>query len=134
MISGTAVLQDDSRWNRGARVDIILIYVYIRVCTYPKGLVFLTELAKLFKALGDESRLRILQALCDRTYCVCDLAKRLGISQPTLSHHLKILRDTGLVNGEKDGQTIQCSVNFEEFAKYGIDLRRLLSALDREVV
>ncbi len=95
----------------------------------------MTELARLFKALGDESRLRILHALCQQTYCVCDLARFLGISQPTLSHHLKILRDTGLVNGEKDGQSIQCSINRDEFAKYGIDLGRLLShASDREAV
>ena len=94
----------------------------------------MTELARLFKALGDESRLRILHALSTRTYCVCDLAKRLGISQPTLSHHLKVLRDTGLVNGEKDGQSIYCSLNGAELAKYGIDLGRLLEALDREAV
>lgn len=94
----------------------------------------LTELAKLFKALGDESRLRILRALCDETYCVCDLARLLGIAQPTLSHHLKILRDTGLVNGEKDGQSIHCSINCAEFEKHGIDVRRLLSAFDREAV
>lgn len=94
----------------------------------------LSELVKLFKALGDESRLRILLALSDRTYCVCDLAKCLGISQPTLSHHLKILRDAGLVNGEKEGQSIYCSINDSKFAMYGMDVDRILSAAEREAV
>lgn len=94
----------------------------------------MTELVRLFKALGDENRLRILKALSDQTYCVCDLARNLGISQPTLSHHLKILRDTGLVHGEKDGQWIYCSLNAKRFEAVGIDVRDLLSAWDREAV
>ncbi len=92
----------------------------------------MAELVRLFKALGDESRLRILRALMDETLCVCDLARHLGISQPTLSHHLKVLRDIGLVTGEKEGQWIYCSVNTEAFAAYGLDIKRLL-AVDREV-
>jgi len=91
----------------------------------------LTGVARLFKALGDENRLRILAALADRTYCVCDLAKRLGMPQPTLSHHLKILRETGLVKGEKDGQWIYCSLNSEVFEEYGLDVDRLLATLER---
>ena len=92
----------------------------------------MTGVAKLFKALGDESRLRILAALAKQRYCVCDLAKSLGISQPTLSHHLKILRETGVVIGEKDGQWIYCSLNGELFEEYGLDFERLLKALERE--
>lgn len=92
----------------------------------------MTGAVKLFKALGDESRLRILAALAKQTYCVCDLARSLGISQPTLSHHLKILRETGLVIGEKDGQWIYCSLNGKLFEEYGLDVERLLGALERE--
>ena len=80
----------------------------------------MTDVVRLFKALGDESRLRILAALAHETYCVCDLAKCLGIPQPTLSHHLKILREIGLVKAEKDGQWIYCSLNSDTFG----DLRR----------
>lgn len=92
----------------------------------------MTDVVRLFKALGDESRLRILAALAHETYCVCDLARRLGIPQPTLSHHLKILREIGLVKGEKDGQLTYCSLNDETFEEYGLDIDRLLSALERE--
>lgn len=92
----------------------------------------MTDVVRVFKALGDESRLRILAALARETYCVCDLARRLDIPQPTLSHHLKILREIGLVKGEKDGQLTYCSLNGEAFAAYGLDLDRLLVALERE--
>jgi len=92
-----------------------------------------SDLVRLFKALGDESRLRILRALADQTFCVCDLAKELGISQPTLSHHVKILRDAGLVKGEKEGQWIFCSLNEEAFKACGIDIPRLLQRHDEEV-
>lgn len=86
----------------------------------------LARVARLFKALGDETRLRIVGTLARRTLCVCDLARELGLSQPTLSHHLKILRDVGLVVGEKDGQWIYCSLNEAAFKSYGIDLGALL--------
>lgn len=92
----------------------------------------MADLVRLFKALGDESRLRILKALAERTFCVCDLAKTLGISQPTLSHHLKILRDTGLVIGEKEGQWTYCRLNVEAFEATGLDLDRLLKAWEEE--
>lgn len=92
----------------------------------------MTDVVRLFKALGDESRLRILSALAKETYCVCDLARFLNIPQPTLSHHLKILRDIGLVKGEKDGQWIYCSLNSELLEEYGLDIHRLLAAVDQE--
>lgn len=87
----------------------------------------MTHFAKMFKAMGDENRMRILAALYEETYCVCDLAKHLGIPQPTLSHHLKILRETGLVNARKDGQWIYCSLNRAMFEEHGLDFDRLFS-------
>jgi ArsR family transcriptional regulator len=85
------------------------------------------KLIRVFKALGDENRLRILASLENQQRCVCDLARRLGIPQPTLSHHLKILRDAGLVMGEKCGPMIHCSVCPESFAKLGIDLNTIVT-------
>lgn len=84
------------------------------------------ELARVFKALGDENRLRILVRLKDATYGVCDLARTVGIAQPTLSHHLKILRETGLVHAEKEGQWIYCSLNRKTLEQLGLDLVGLL--------
>jgi ArsR family transcriptional regulator len=63
-------------------------------------------LAKGFAALGDPVRLRLLNLLAtssDGAVCVCDLVEPVGKSQPTVSHHLKILREAGLVSVVKRG-------------------------------
>jgi ArsR family transcriptional regulator len=63
-------------------------------------------LARGFAALGDPVRLRLLSLLATSAggaVCVCDLVKPVGKSQPTVSHHLKVLRGAGLVSVEKRG-------------------------------
>jgi ArsR family transcriptional regulator len=61
--------------------------------------------ARLFKALGDPARVRILNVLAttDEPVCVCELVPALGLSQPTVSHHLKKLTDAGLLEREQRG-------------------------------
>jgi len=59
--------------------------------------------AKLFKALSDETRLRILKMLENRPLCVCEIQHVLKGSQPNVSHHLKTLYEAGLVESKKDG-------------------------------
>jgi ArsR family transcriptional regulator, arsenate/arsenite/antimonite-responsive transcriptional repressor len=61
--------------------------------------------AALFKALADPARVRIvnLLATADEGVCVCDLVPHLGLSQPTVSHHLRILTEAGLLEREKRG-------------------------------
>ena len=61
--------------------------------------------ARLFKALGDETRLEILGLLAaaGAELCACDIEGHFELSQPTISHHLKILREAGLVTGERRG-------------------------------
>jgi ArsR family transcriptional regulator len=64
------------------------------------------ELERLFKALGDRHRLRILNVLLQadgEAVCVCEFQPRLGIAQPTVSHHLKQLVEAGLLEREKRG-------------------------------
>lgn len=68
-----------------------------------------TELARRFAALSDPVRLRLLSLLAtsdDGGICVCDLVAPVGKSQPTVSHHLKILRDAGLVTSQKRGVNV----------------------------
>nr|WP_245660695.1 metalloregulator ArsR/SmtB family transcription factor [Nocardia kruczakiae] len=58
----------------------------------------------MFKALGDPVRLRVLSAIAARAggeACVCDVSDGLDVTQPTISHHLKVLREAGLVTGER---------------------------------
>ena len=61
--------------------------------------------AALFKALADPHRLTILATLAraDDEVCVCDFTSALPLNQPTVSHHLKLLRDAGLVTGDRRG-------------------------------
>ena len=61
------------------------------------------ELEKIFKALADINRLRILKLLQADKRCVCELAFVLGITQPSVSRHLKKLKDAGLIDCEKNG-------------------------------
>lgn len=62
------------------------------------------EGARLFKALGDESRLAILRELRERgEVCACDFVGCCGLAQPTVSHHLKVLREAGVVTADKRG-------------------------------
>jgi ArsR family transcriptional regulator, arsenate/arsenite/antimonite-responsive transcriptional repressor len=83
------------------------------------------ELAKGFTALSDPVRLRVLSMLAaapDGEVCVCDFVAPLGKSQPTVSHHLKILSDAGLVSGDRRGKWVWYSLNRERLA----DLRGAL--------
>lgn len=59
-----------------------------------------------FKALGDPIRLRILQALCDGDRCVCEIQERVGVAANLLSHHLRVLREAGLVASQRRGRWI----------------------------
>lgn len=63
-------------------------------------------LAKVFKALGDPVRLRLLSLIASRAggeVCVCDLTPAFELSQPTISHHLKLLKQAGLIDSERRG-------------------------------
>ena len=64
------------------------------------------DLAKMFKALADPVRLRLLSLIASHDggeACVCDLTGPFDVSQPTISHHLKVLREAGLVGSERRG-------------------------------
>jgi ArsR family transcriptional regulator, arsenate/arsenite/antimonite-responsive transcriptional repressor len=63
-------------------------------------------LAQVFKALGDPVRLRLVSLIGARQggeVCVCDLTSAFDLSQPTISHHLKVLREAGLIDSERRG-------------------------------
>ncbi len=62
------------------------------------------EMAAKFKALSDPVRLRLLSSIASRAggeSCVCDISEGVDVSQPTISHHLKALRDAGLLTSER---------------------------------
>lgn len=61
------------------------------------------RLEKIFKALSDRNRIRILKILEMKPMCVCEVTHILGVAQSSVSRHLSILRDAGFINDEKDG-------------------------------
>ncbi|MEG0156189.1 MAG: metalloregulator ArsR/SmtB family transcription factor [Anaerovoracaceae bacterium] len=67
--------------------------------------------AKVFKAFCDENRLQILEHLTSGEKCACVLLEQLEISQSTLSHHMKILCDAGVVEGRKEGKWMHYSIS-----------------------
>jgi ArsR family transcriptional regulator len=78
------------------------------------------ELALAFKALADPIRLRLLSLIAaapEGTACSCDLEEPVGKSQPTVSHHLSILADAGLITKEKVGRWVNCTVVPERLAQ-----------------
>ncbi|TJX65339.1 winged helix-turn-helix transcriptional regulator [Soehngenia saccharolytica] len=66
---------------------------------------------ELLKALADSSRLQILDMLSCGPMCACEIMKRLDLTQPTISHHMKILTSSGLVDVKKDGKWMNYSIN-----------------------
>ena len=63
----------------------------------------LTSIARFFKALGDETRLKILLYIGDREKCQCEIVPYIGLSQPSISRHLQLLVNSGLLNLKKEG-------------------------------
>jgi ArsR family transcriptional regulator len=69
------------------------------------------EKSQLFKALGDSTRLKIVDMLSCGELCACRILEKFNITQPTLSHHMKILCDCCLVTGRKEGKWIYYSLD-----------------------
>ncbi len=75
----------------------------------------MTSFANLFKALGDQNRVKILDLLRERDMTPSELLTRMSISQPTLSHHLDVLKRAELVEAVREGQFIRYSLNMSVF-------------------
>ena len=81
------------------------------------------ELIKVLKAAGDKNRMRILKMLQHKKMCVCELAAVLEIKQPSVSKHLSILRDAGLIQDERNGQWMDYSLCKEKINRYAPDIQ-----------
>ncbi|MFA5523522.1 MAG: metalloregulator ArsR/SmtB family transcription factor [Tissierellales bacterium] len=85
--------------------------------------------ALIMKALGDETRVKIFDMLSKGELCACNILEEFDITQPTLSYHMKILCDSGLVNSRKDGVWMKYSVNRSNLNS----LRKLIDEIDENV-
>ena len=86
------------------------------------------QVSAICKALGDPNRLRIVNMISGCEKCACVILQAFDITQPTLSHHMKILCDCGLVNVRKEGKWSHYSLNCETLR----DFQHFIGALDCE--
>lgn len=68
---------------------------------------------KIFKALSNDNRLKIIEILDKNPMCACKIMEKLNLSQSTISHHIKILKNCGLVDCKKQGKWHHYSINLE---------------------
>jgi ArsR family transcriptional regulator, arsenate/arsenite/antimonite-responsive transcriptional repressor len=80
------------------------------------------DLLSSLRALADPVRLSLVDELARGDACACELRERLGLSAPLLSHHLKVLREAGLVRTRKAGRRLEVELNHESLAAVGRSL------------
>lgn len=73
---------------------------------------------KIIKALSDVNRMKIINNLSGGEMCACKLLENFNITQPTLSHHMKILSECGLINARKEGKWMHYSLNADSINKF----------------
>jgi DNA-binding transcriptional ArsR family regulator len=100
-------MMGDERERRADDACELFCYNAELVAQLKRELVGVSAMARLFRVLADETRCTILAAL-DRSeeLCVCDLAHITGLSLPTVSHHLRKLRELGLVHSRREGKMV----------------------------
>jgi len=89
------------------------------------------EYAQLFKALSDPNRLMIVDMLSCGELCACVILEKFQITQPTLSHHMKILCDCKLVSGRKNGKWTYYSLNKETAQEFRVFLEEVTKAKEK---
>lgn len=85
--------------------------------------------ALIFKAVCDENRVKILKLLCTGEKCACKILEDLNVTQPTLSHHMKILCDSEIVVGRKEGKWMYYSIS-ESGANQAKEILNTLTAVN----
>ncbi len=80
------------------------------------------EFIKVMKALSDPNRVKIIKMLQEKSMCVCEIQEALGLAQPTISKHLKILVEAGLTKFSKDGQWINYHISDGKISPYAASL------------
>lgn len=82
--------------------------------------------AKVFKSLADKNRVKIVDILSNGEQCACDLLKEFEFSQPTLSHHMKVLIEAGIVNARKSGKWQHYSLNENFINSFDYNIKSIL--------
>ncbi|MBN1797566.1 MAG: helix-turn-helix transcriptional regulator [Spirochaetales bacterium] len=92
------------------------------------------NVAEIFKALSDATRLKIIKLILAKgnNLCVGMIAHKLGISQPAVSQHLKVLKNAGLVAASRAGFHMHYNITDEAGKEYGVDIREVVRKIDIE--
>jgi len=101
---------------------VCYIFIYAQLCIYA-----MNNTVKFFKALGDETRLQIVGYLLMMEHCACDFTSGINKDQTTISRHLKILVEAGILKYEKEGRNIIYSIRDE-------NVRNLLKTMGIECI
>ena len=102
----------------------------------PTYLMAMRDFVKLFKALSDETRIRILKVLLERECCVCEVMQALNITQSRASRNLGILEDAGFIKSRRDGLWIVYSIDEQRMNSYAAPLIEMLrgSLANEEII
>jgi len=104
--------------------------IHIKIYRYEEaGMRNNTEDAKVFKALCDERRLKILELLRKGERCACKLLEDLDICQSSLSYHMKILVESGIVTGRQDGKWTHYSIS-KDGSTYAMELLAAITTVE----
>jgi ArsR family transcriptional regulator len=85
---------------------------------------------KMLKALADETRLQVVEMLADGELCACKIQEKFDFTQPTLSYHMKILTDCGLVNGRREGAWMRYTLNKGAFEAVCLHIRGICERIN----
>jgi ArsR family transcriptional regulator len=89
-----------------------------KCCSNKKSIAEIEQICDFLKAVGEENRLKIICLLKKEKRCVCDIWKYFDLSQNLVSHHLKMLKDLGLVSSKQNGLKVIYSINKRNINKY----------------
>jgi ArsR family transcriptional regulator len=90
------------------------------------------NVVKIFKALSDPNRLRIIKMLEQKPLCVCEITNILNLATSTVSKHLYLLREAGLIDDEKEGKWVNYKLTATVAGQYSADILNLFSTWLRE--
>ena len=98
----------------------------MKCCNDKKSIEEITITADFLRVISEDNRLKILCLLKNGEKCVCEIWQFLNLSQNLTSHHLKVLKDFGLLNSRKDGLKIYYSLSEKDLRKYKEQLNKYL--------
>ncbi len=121
--------------DRDARLDnTIFGYQNFSMSAIPAAALEVRSMSGLFRALGDETRLRVVALLSHGELCVCQIEEALAIPQPTVSRHLGILRAAGVVETRREGSWVYYGLATQEAADRAIQLDALVRSFAKRTV